>query len=149
MKKGIFSNTYIQRVTENSTVYLLLQMSKAQFIKYNGYYGQNACVPWKLPLWRCLEVGPLGVDQVMRGDPSWMVLAPLQRRPQRALSSFHHWRTQRGDGHPWTKLSPQHFLISRLCEITVCFLTFCGGFINRSPNVLRWGWWNYARQVAR
>lgn len=55
-------------------------------------YGPNVCAPPPssyveilTPKVMVLTGGVWGGDQVMRMEPSWMELVPLQKRPQRAL----------------------------------------------------------------
>ena len=58
------------------------------------YCGLNVCVPQNsyveilIPTWWYLEMGPLGVNKVMRVKPSWMGLVPLQEEARELVSSL-------------------------------------------------------------
>ena len=59
-------------------------------------------------MWWYYEVGPLGGDQVMRVEPSWMRLVPLKRCPGEHHCPLCHVRIHEATGvyEPGSRLSP-------------------------------------------
>lgn len=82
-----------------------------------------------IPMWWRLEVGPLGGNQIMRAEPVWRGLVPLQQRPKRASSlrppcehTGRAWLSVHQEGRlsnprSWSFHPPE------LWQINVCYLS--------------------------